>query len=106
MGLRHLLLALLVSAAVPARADLRQQVRSYAKERGYPVREVQAGPANRRVTRLMVPVLPADHAALKTLLSEGHGGIHMNILGQARDPRVHVSVGIEEGSLYAYGKDV
>jgi len=89
-------------AAAPAIASAQQgsgRGRAFAKQRGLPVRVIEAGTAERRVRREVVPLTSAEHyAEFQQTFGRAAGGLTLHYDGDT-----HMMLALDPGDIYLWG---
>jgi hypothetical protein len=102
------LLFVLIGMGPVARAEGSRTVAEahvYAAEHGLPVRRVAAGPADRRVERLFVPVLPHTFQSFTDRFNAGRTGSVMFRYTTSSPWGPHTALGLDKGDNYWWARN-
>jgi hypothetical protein len=89
-------------AAAPAPPVLKATAIAWAKERGFPVREIEVGPPERRVTRLFVPITSETWPSFVDTFGSGPKRLMLKLKGQGDNHLMPVI----DGDAFLWGRSV
>jgi hypothetical protein len=93
------LMGLVSSAHSDSRAQ--QTIRAFAAQRGLPLRTVQAGPANRKVTRIFVPVTEQHWRDFADVFKADNGFTALRFV----DSNNHLALAMKPGDCYLWARN-